>query len=314
MDTGTLLELIRSKRGALVVRGRAKGDAYIEGRPVAQERGATKADKVPGFRERILAALERLSASTMLGHDLLEQIATADRSRTVYIRPCDKGEALACTLPGTLDHVQYCARQAALAGAYARAGLDGFAAQRAALRELLAREGAHGAGSGATVIVNADLDDASFSVRAKVPAGVAPVVCAWEEACPLYITLAHELIHARRMQLGVNRSWDLMADARMRSWVSEEEYLTIVGDSGLRDGRGRMITENAIRQAIGLAPRVEYPPAQSLMDPVGDQLRKSATRALRDVTAPGQAPPKLPRGKPFTGAALDITGIVPLRH
>jgi hypothetical protein len=97
---------------------------------------------------------------------------------------------------------------------------------------------------------------------------------------PLFICVGHELIHARRMQLGLNAAHDeycqdyaskdknhagkeIKAEGERKKikdtfgYVNREEYETVEGPAGIKGPKGD-INENTLRTEAGLGLRKQY--------------------------------------------------------
>lgn len=108
-------------------------------------------------------------------------------------------------------------------------------------------------GSAAIVAIEPNLDDADvFSVNAH---GRGPLVT------PLFLTLAHELLHAKRMMRGRSRT----GPASIPAFNNAEEYRAITGGN---------TSENSLRAAYGIGTRFGHGGAlrAQLPPPLGNQL------------------------------------------
>ena len=108
-------------------------------------------------------------------------------------------------------------------------------------------------GSAAIVAIEPNLDDADvFSVNAQ---GRGPLIT------PLFLTLAHELLHAKRMTRGRSRT----GPAPIPAFNNAEEYRAITGGN---------TSENSLRAAYGIGTRFGHGGAlrAQLPPPLGNQL------------------------------------------
>ncbi len=244
-------------------------------------KGADQGEVTSGFRGHFRDALELLMKLPS-GYELVKQ--TAEGKFEVEIFPTKRLTADANGLPiggSVRDLASY---EKAVEAEVKKAGGDGTKGRLAVHTTIGCCDAKKGSAS--RFFFHEKFDDnmmqiAEYVAKANKFNPKGPAI--WSKTggsivTPLFICVGHELIHARRMQLGVNAAHDLecmdyldatknaagkkMTDGDRKKiknagYVNREEFETVEGPAGIKGPKGD-INENTLRAEAGLAARKQY--------------------------------------------------------